>query len=431
MQALEAWQALVHPHQQAGGVELALASPRHHEGHGDFPQQRIGTSRDRHLGHARLAPEQFLEFLRGQPPRATFDHVAAPADDRQIPPGIPPGQVSGVQPAVAQDLGSQPRVPPISVHQVGAPGHNLAHLARRGFGTRLVHQLQFDAGESCADGTGMAVKFPGGQHRQPGRPLGLTIHHVQRHSGEGGPQSAEQVGGQGPPRAGHIPQVGIAPALEPPPRQQQREGRGDRAEASDPLGNQAVEVAVPEDHVVGEHQSRTGRHVRQQHRVPVRVKEGETRQDTVGRREPQAADDGLGIREQRPMRQRHPLGPPGGSRGVDELRQVPSADCGELASRSRGGRFRGGRVGKGGRRVTLQVEPPVHPRGHGLALVSDRHQPSRADLAGGPGGVQRRVQATPGSGRGHDHAGGAVLDQAGRLGWQRLGMQPDRDSAGQ
>ncbi len=97
------------------------------------------------------------------------------------PSAIDPGHVAGKKPAVAEKAAGFVRVVPISQRDVLAGGDDFADFVAAGPYRRAVclEHLQSRAGQALADRAELIVQQFGRQVTQPGRGLGLTVHHKQ------------------------------------------------------------------------------------------------------------------------------------------------------------------------------------------------------------------------------------------------------------
>src|SRR5690606_13523716 len=91
----------------------------------------VGHADDGGLLHGRVALEAALDLGRVDVLGRRLDEARLGPDEADRTVGLPPSQVVGVVPPVAQPLGVEVVAAEVAVHDSGAAGHDLARLARR------------------------------------------------------------------------------------------------------------------------------------------------------------------------------------------------------------------------------------------------------------------------------------------------------------
>src|ERR1700677_5382595 len=100
-----------------------------HRGGDLLAQGRVRQPDDGGLGDRRVLVEDLLDLARVHVVAAADDQVLLPVDDVEVAAGVDPGQVAGVEPAVADRLGGGLRALPVALHHVRPADDDLADLA--------------------------------------------------------------------------------------------------------------------------------------------------------------------------------------------------------------------------------------------------------------------------------------------------------------
>ncbi len=87
---------------------------------------------------------------------ATNDQILVPADDPEVPVRVDPGEVFGVEPAVADRGGRGLGTLPVPLHHVVTADHDLAGLALRHLNAAVVDDPHLHSGDGGADRAGLA-----------------------------------------------------------------------------------------------------------------------------------------------------------------------------------------------------------------------------------------------------------------------------------
>ena len=103
----------------------------------DLAPLRIGHADDRDLGDRRVLAEHLLDLGRRDRLAAGADHVARPADDREVAVVVDRAEIAGVVPAVAERVGGRLGRVEVAVHEERAAQAHLAGVGRASRRRRL------------------------------------------------------------------------------------------------------------------------------------------------------------------------------------------------------------------------------------------------------------------------------------------------------
>src|SRR6185312_1321571 len=137
------------------------AGPERDEGHRLLAEDRIGLPDDRGLEHRGDGIEDVLDLLRVDVLPAPDDQVLDPVDQGQIAVVVEPADITGVQPAAAQDLRRLLRPAEVAAHDVRPADDHLARLPGGQQPVSLVHHPDVDAGYWQADAARLAYAVHG------------------------------------------------------------------------------------------------------------------------------------------------------------------------------------------------------------------------------------------------------------------------------
>src|SRR4029077_11984989 len=103
------------------------------------------------LGDGGVVVQRLLDLPRVDVVAAADDQVLLPVHDVEVAVLVHPGQVTGVEPAVADRLGGRLGAMPVTLHHVRPADDDLAHLTQRDLVVVVVHDAHPHVPDGRAD----------------------------------------------------------------------------------------------------------------------------------------------------------------------------------------------------------------------------------------------------------------------------------------
>src|SRR6202042_2165591 len=128
-----------------------------HRGSDLLAQGRVRQADHGGLGDPGMLVEHFLDLPRVDVVAAADDQVFFPVHDVEIAVLVGPGQVTAVEPAVADRPGGGPGAVPVALHHVPPAEDTLAPLPLRALVVFAVHAPHLDVPDGGADRAGLAL----------------------------------------------------------------------------------------------------------------------------------------------------------------------------------------------------------------------------------------------------------------------------------